>query len=231
MKALDTWGNRLVTQISLQDPYVDQLMEIKQLAWTMRNAGGDASVIISNTLSGLPLPADAMLSYTANLAKLDVSWAALTDIASRLPQSAAFAAALDKVKQDYFGGGYPEQRTKVLKALIAGEPPGVTLDQWSPMSVGKLALLLGVATAALDAAKVHAAAQAALAGNKLILQLCLLAAAILAACATMALVSRRVTGLLRAIQGAMLKLAGGDFEVVLPGLRRKDEIGAVANAV
>jgi methyl-accepting chemotaxis protein len=29
----------------------------------------------------------------------------------------------------------------------------------------------------------------------------------------------------------MLKLAGGDFEVVLPGLDRKDEIGAVANAV
>ena len=29
----------------------------------------------------------------------------------------------------------------------------------------------------------------------------------------------------------MLKLAGGDFNVVLPGLDRKDEIGAIANAV
>jgi methyl-accepting chemotaxis protein len=231
MSALDTWGNRLVALIALQDPYVDQLMEIKQLAWTMRNAGGDASLVISNTLGGLPLPADAMLNYTVNLAKLDVAWAALTDIASRLPLSAALAAALDKVKQDYFGGSYPELRTKVLKALIAGEPPGLTVEQWSPMSVSKLATLLGVATAALDAAKDHAAEQATLAGNKLILQLCLLALAILVAGGTMFLVSRRVTGPLRAIQGAMLKLAGGDFEVVLPGLRRKDEIGAVANAV
>jgi methyl-accepting chemotaxis protein len=45
------------------------------------------------------------------------------------------------------------------------------------------------------------------------------------------LVSRRVTGPLRQIQGAMLKVAAGDFSVVLPGLDRKDEIGDVANAV
>lgn len=44
-------------------------------------------------------------------------------------------------------------------------------------------------------------------------------------------VSRHVTGPLGAIRSALLKLAGGDFEVVLPGLDRKDEIGAVANAV
>ena len=47
----------------------------------------------------------------------------------------------------------------------------------------------------------------------------------------MLMVSRRVTGPLNAIRAAMLKLAGGDFDVVLPGLHRKDEIGAVANAV
>ena len=47
----------------------------------------------------------------------------------------------------------------------------------------------------------------------------------------MLLVSRRVTGPLRSIQQAMLKVAAGDFSVVLPGLDRKDEIGDVANAV
>ena len=45
------------------------------------------------------------------------------------------------------------------------------------------------------------------------------------------LVSRRVTRPLVTIQGAMLELAGGNFNVVLPGLDRKDEIGAMANAV
>jgi methyl-accepting chemotaxis protein len=231
MGSLDRWGTRLVAMISLQDPYVDQLMEIKQLAWVMRNAGGDASVVISNTLGGQPLPATAFLDYTANLSKLDTSWRAVQDIASRLPRTPALAAAIDKVKQDYFGSGYPEQRTKLLKMLIAGEHVDMTAEQWSPMSVGKLMTLLGVATSALDAAKLQASDQARTAMNNLIVQSAILVAAIVLAGGMMLMVSWRVTRPLNAIRGAMLKLAGGDFEVVLPGLDRKDEIGAVANAV
>ncbi|MGA2894611.1 MAG: methyl-accepting chemotaxis protein [Xanthobacteraceae bacterium] len=231
MAALDKWGTQYIKLISLQDPYIDQLMDIKQLAWVVRNTGGEASVVVSNTLSGQPLPPDAFLTYTANVAKLDASWTALNEIASRLSIPAGFAAAIDKVKQDYFGSGYPETRTKALKALIAGEPTGYTADTWSSMSVGKLATLLGVATAALNAAEAHAAAQSAATKTDLFLQCGLLAAAILLAGGMMVLVSRHVTGPLRAIQAAMFKLAGGDFNVVLPGLQRKDEIGAVANAV
>ena len=44
-------------------------------------------------------------------------------------------------------------------------------------------------------------------------------------------ISRRVTRPLHAIQTTMLKLAAGEFNVTLPGLDRKDEIGDVANAV
>lgn len=154
MDALESWGTRLAKLIALQDPYVDQLMEIKQLAWVMRNSGGDASVVVSNTLSGQPLPPNAFISYTASVAQLDTAWKATTDIASRLPIGPAFAAALDKVKQDYFGSGYPETRTKALQALIAGQSTGYTVDTWSPMSVSKLADLLGVAISALEAAKI-----------------------------------------------------------------------------
>ena len=52
MDALDKHGTQLVKLISLKDPYVDQLMEIKQIAWAMRNAAGDASLVVSNTLGG-----------------------------------------------------------------------------------------------------------------------------------------------------------------------------------
>jgi methyl-accepting chemotaxis protein len=45
------------------------------------------------------------------------------------------------------------------------------------------------------------------------------------------MVTRSVTGALRSMVGAMQKLASGDFNVVLPGLDRRDEIGAMAHAV
>jgi methyl-accepting chemotaxis protein len=231
MAALDTWGTRLVKYISLQDPYVDQLLEIKQLAWTMRSAAGNQSLVVSNGISGIAPPPDALLSYNRNDAAFDTAWTAVQDIALRLPPTPALTAAIDKVKTDFFGSGYPELRLKVLKQLIAGEPTGFTVEQWSPSSVSKLALTLGVAIAALDAAKTQAAAQSALAWNDLLVQSGLLVVALVLAAGMMLMVSRRVTGPLNAIRAAMLKLAGGDFDVVLPGLHRKDEIGAVANAV
>ena len=59
-------------------------------------------------------------------------------------------------------------------------------------------------------------------------QLAILVAALALAGGMMLVVSRRVTGPLQQMQQAMLKLADGNFEVVLPGLDRKDEIGEVA---
>jgi methyl-accepting chemotaxis protein len=229
--ALDSWGTRFVKSISLQDPYVDQLLEIKQLAWTMRNAAGNMSLVVSNGVSGMAPPPDALTGYNRNEATFDTAWAAVQDIAARLPPAPGLTAAIDKVKTDFFGSGYPELRAKVLKQLIAGEPTGYTVEQWSPNSISKLALTLGVATAALDAAKGQAAAQSARAWDDLLLQSGLLVVALAIAGGMMLVVTRRVTGPLNAIQSAMLKLAGGDFDAVLPGLDRKDEIGAVANAV
>ncbi|HLH95529.1 MAG TPA: HAMP domain-containing protein [Xanthobacteraceae bacterium] len=231
LETLDKLSTRLVRLIALQDAFVDQLMEVKQLAWTVRNAGGDASVVVSNTLAGQPLPADAMLKYTANVSKVETAWATLQDIAAALPMPPPFVAAMDKAKQEYFDSDYPATRTKAIKALVAGQSPGVTVDQWSPMSVAKLASLLGVADAALDAAKTHAAEEYSIALAKLILQLGLLAAAVALAISMTMIVARLVISPLLQIRDAMLKLAGGDFEVVLPGLERSDEIGAVAKAV
>jgi methyl-accepting chemotaxis protein len=229
--AIDAWGTKLVKYISLQDPYVDQLLEIKQLAWAMRNAAGEMSLLVSNGLGGIAPPPDAMTTYILNNGKFDVAWAAVTDIAARLPATPGLDAAIGKFKQDFIGSGYPEQRLKLLKQMMANEPLGITVEQWSPMSVSKLALNLSVANAALDAAKQEAATQSSTAWHDLIVQLSLLVAACVLACGMMFFVSRHVTGPLGAIRNAMLKLAGGDFEVVLPGLDRKDEIGAVANAV
>jgi methyl-accepting chemotaxis protein len=231
LEMLDRLSTRLMRLIVLQDAFVDQLMEVKQLAWIVRNSGGDASVIVSNTLAGQPLPPDAFLKYTANVSKVETAWGVLQDIAAALPMPASFTAALNKAKQEYFESDYPALRTKAVKALIAGESPGLTVEQWSPMSVSKLSSLLGVADAALDAAEAHAAAQYSVALMKLIVQLGLLVLAVVLATLMMTTVARVVISPLRQIRDAMLRLAGGDFEVVLPGLDRSDEIGAVANAV
>jgi methyl-accepting chemotaxis protein len=88
-----------------------------------------------------------------------------------------------------------------------------------------------VANVALDAAKDRAAAQYAAARSDLILQLCLMAGAVVLVVGMLLLISLRVVSPLHKLSAAMRKLADGDFGVVLPGLGRKDEIGAIAAAV
>jgi len=228
---LDKLTLRLNTSVRLEDALIDQLMEIKQLAWVTRNEGGDSSVMVSVALAGRPLPQDAFLEYSKHVAKLETAWAALEDITTGLSLPAKLTAAVDTAKREYFSRDYFDSRTKTLKTLIAGETPGITADEWSQMSVAKLATLIAVAEAALEAAKDHAADGRVAATWKLWSQLGLLTLAALAAAGLMMLVSHRVTGPLLKIQQAMLKLAGGDLTAEVAFGQRKDEIGALAGVM
>jgi methyl-accepting chemotaxis protein len=228
---LDSLSVRLDRLIKLQDAFIDQLMQLKQLAWVARDAGGDASVMVSNALAGQPLPAEPMLVYTANVSKNETAWATLEQLAASMSLPSALTGAMAKAKQEYYAPDHVAMRMSMLKKLIAGQPAGMNADQWGNITVPKLATLLGVADAALNAAKDHASAQQSAAMGKLLMQLAMLAAAAAFAMGMMLLVSRRVIGPLHGIQEAMLKLADGDFGVAVPGVERKDEVGAIANAV
>ena len=228
---LDRLSVQLNRLVKLEDAYVDQLMEVKQLAWMVRDRGGDASVMVSTGMSGQPLPAEPWVYYNTNLARMEQAWEAMLQMAAGLPLPASFNNAVEVAKREFFGREYTELRTKSLKELISGQKPTITVEQWSPLTVPKLATVLAVAEVALDVAKDHTANQRAIAMRSLSVQLGFLLVALAMAAGMILLVTRRVTRPLVTIQQAMLKLAGGDFNVVLPGLDRKDEIGAMANAV
>ena len=159
IKLIDRISSELTQSVKLQDAYIDQLMELKELAWVARDAGGDTSLMVSNALGGISLPPDALLKYTSNVSRLNTAWAALENLASGLPLPPKFNEAIEKAQKEFFGHDYVDLRLKTLKALIAHEPVTITVNEWSPMSVGKLASMLSVAEVALDVAKEHASAE------------------------------------------------------------------------
>ncbi len=230
MAILDKTSSQMTRSVSLEDSYIDKLLEIKQLAWVARNAAGDTSLLISNTLGGQPLPADVMLKYTAHVSRLETAWAALEDIAAGIAVPPNLAAAIEKGRQEFLGREYSELRMKTLKALIAGEKVAIAPSDWSVMSVAKLSSLLGVAEGALDTAKNYAANQHASALWKTWTQLGLLAAALVLSLVMVGVVSSRVISPLRQIEHEMLKVATGDFNITLEDLRHNDEFGRIADA-
>ena len=228
LTALDKLSGQLNQLVKLQDSFIDQMMAFKQLAWIMRNASGDASLLVTNALAGLPIPADAMALYTGHVGKTEGAWAAFEDLVAGMSLPAGLKGSIETVKQEFFGRDYLELRTQILKAKIAGTDPGIAMEKWTPFTIAKLALVVNAAESALDAAKEHAATQRSAAIQSLFMQFGLLAIAIFFGGVMMLVVSHRVTGPLAKIQSVMLRLSQGDMSAAVSFAGRKDEIGALA---
>jgi methyl-accepting chemotaxis protein len=143
----------------------------------------------------------------------------------------ALSNALTATKTAYFEPSYLALRDRLITALVAGDKAEMTANQWSPVTVGRLAAAVGVAEAALDAAREYTVTQRASAQHSLILQLGLLAFAIGLTFVAMMAVTRRVIRPLHNMRDAMLKVASGDLTVDTGYVQRHDEIGALAGAL
>src|SRR5260370_26146259 len=107
----------------------------------------------------------------------------------------------------------------------------MTANQWSPFTVGRLAAAVGVAEAALEAAKEHTAVQHSEALRWWVLQLVRLTGGLALRFGAMTMVGRRVIKPLHNMRDAMLKVAGGDLTIDTGYTARRDEIGALAGAL
>jgi methyl-accepting chemotaxis protein len=231
LETLDKISAGLASGINHQDATFDQLLAIKQTAWLLRNTAGEASVTVSNGLNAGSLSPEQRLYYTKAVGGIEAAWNALQLTASGMSLPPALSAAMATTKTAYFDAEYLKLRDGLATALAAGEKPDMTANQWSPITVGRMAAAVKVAEAALDAAREHGAGQSAIAFRSLLLQLFLLTAAVALTFGAMTMVGRRVIGPLHAIRDAMLKVAGGDLAVETGYAERQDEIGALAGAL
>jgi len=231
LETLDKLSATLAAAVNHQDAVIDQLLAIKQAAWLLRNTGGEASLLISNGLAAGRAAPETRLTFTKLAGGTDVAWTALEMTASGMQLPAALSAAIAATKTAYFEPQYLALRDRLLTTLIAGEKPELTANQWSPITVGRLGAAVNVAEAALDAAKDHTSTQYSVAQRSLVLQLVLLASALVLTFGAMMAVSRRVITPLHNIRDAMLKVASGDLTVDTGYAQRRDEIGALAGAL
>ena len=231
LDTLDKLSSVLAADVNHQDATIDQLLSIKQTAWLLRNTAGEASLIVSTGLAAGKVSSETRQDYLKFLGGTDAAWGALQLAVSGMQLPPALSAAMSTTKTAYFEPKYLELRERLLNALSSGEKPELTANQWSPITVGRLSAAVGVAEAALDAAKEHAASLRASAQRALATQLALLVVAIALATATMMTITHRVIRPLHRMRDAMLKVAAGDLAVETGYTARRDEIGALAGAL
>jgi methyl-accepting chemotaxis protein len=228
---LEEISARVFSAIQAFDPTVDQMLEVKQLAWQARNSAGEGSLLISVGIATGKVAPDVQRKYDTYIGGSLDDWAAIETMLFGARLRPAFAEALANAKRIYFDPNYNAFREKTLATLIAGQKPQMTADQWGQYVVPKLGAMLAVAEGALDAARAQAtddrngaARQLATAGSLLLLMIAMVVASLV-------LVAGRVIRPLQAIRDAMLKLAQGEVAITIPGAGRTDEIGQMADAI
>ena len=231
LETLEKFSARLFASVKYNDPIIDQMMAMKEIAWIVRNEGGEASVLISNGMVAGQFAADAPAKYASHVGGTLAAWQALEGMASGSRLSRKVTDAIAEAKKVYFAADYLALRDRLFAAVHDGKKPEMTAAEWAPITVGHLASLLAVAESALDAAKDHAEAMHDAARFDLMVQLALLAAALVLAFGSLTTVRNRVIDPLRNLKDAMLKVAGGDLSVDALYTDRADEIGALGGAL
>ena len=232
LDTLDKLSGVLAADVNHQDATIDQLLSIKQTAWLLRNTAGEASLIVSTGLAAGKVTPEVSpeLHQVPRRHRRCLERAATGHLRHAI---AAGAVGRDGREQDrlFRAAISAAARTPADRAHRTASKPELTANQWSPITVGRLSTAVGVAEAALDAAKERAVDLHASALRSLIVQLLLLTAAVALAAGALIAVTRRVIGPLHRMRDAMLKVAAGDLSVDTGYVARQDEIGALATAL
>ena len=231
MPLLEKLTATLTTAVHHNDPTIDQMLQLKQMAWLTRNVAGDASTQVSNALTAGKMAPDGLTTYAKQVGGIELAWRAVEAAASGTELPATLTKALDLAKKTYFDPQYMSLRDRLANATANGTPPEMTATAWSPYAVERMSTAVAVAESALDEAAKRASDLIGSAQRSLIVQSTLLLIAIAFAIVSMVAVSRRVITPLDRIRDAMLKVAGGDLSVEAGYLDRNDEIGGLAGAL
>src|SRR5262249_30556860 len=142
----------------------------------------------------------------------------------------ALAGGLQAAKDGYFAK-FPPLADQMRKASADGANYPMPLKDWASTTTALLATLMGVMEKASEAGDAQTAALQRNAMHDMALSVGLMALGVLLLFGAAIFAVFTIARPMRALTAGMLELAAGNFDVVLSGLGRKDEIGEVAGAV
>lgn len=226
----DRISNALTGRVRLVDPAIAELMAVKQLGWSVRDQAGLERNFYSDGINTKSLPAASQIRMASYRGAVTAGWGMLRELTARPGAPATVAAAVQNAEAEFFGT-YDKQRSTLYAALLAGQPPELSLADWLRVSTHALDSLIRVPNAAVAEAQTYAERRADDVERRLWLRAALLVLGILVGGGGFVLAQRRIISPIRATSATMRRLAEGDTTVAIAGEGRRDEIGEMIGAV
>ncbi|HWE73211.1 MAG TPA: ATP-binding protein, partial [Stellaceae bacterium] len=228
--ALNALSDVLAANVAHADTFIAEMMKIKQLAWTMRDAGGLDRLVVGAAVAKNSLPPAVREQTIALGGQVDAAWRTIQDDARLQNLPPKLNDAIATAKQDYFGTVRANHKL-IVDALSDGQSLGEAGVQWIDGRNDFLAPLIGIANTAFDLTADHASAGAATAQRDFLIAVLLMLSFVGFGVFAIRLVDRRVVRPMATITGAVRAVAEGDLAGRIPYAGRHDEIGDLARAL
>ena len=227
IEALSQVWEGATQRLAMLDPTIASLNDIKGLTAAMREYTGRERALLG---AGKPIEVEKRIEVADWRGRTMLAWDRVTTIFPKSTTPPAIAEAF-KVARERFFGAYAPVRDKVYQNLIAGSPAGLSPKEWADISNPALNSIVGVRDAAISAGSEHLSQRASSAQRALVIDLALMAAALILTIAVYLISRNRVSVPLTRIAHALRQMTDGKLDLELPRSKRNDEIGAICDAL
>ena len=229
--SIDALSERLSAEINQADPFIAEMMKIKQLAWVVRDAAGlDRLMVGSIIASGEGISPAQRLQFAALSGRMDAGWQVISEDARWLDLPQSLKDSIAKAHKLYFQDVRARRRA-LLDDITAGKQAPITGIEWVNLTNPGIESIMKVANTAFDLSAAQAAALESAATQNfsvgLICTLFFLGFGIFA----MTFVIRRIAQPMATVTEAMRAVADGDLDREAPYIERQDEIGELGRAL
>jgi signal transduction histidine kinase len=229
--ALDRLSGRLESELSTGDPFIAQMIRIKQIAWDVRSdTGADRLLSREAILRGGKLSPDQLRQFAVLTGRIDGMWKLLQDEIRLAGAPPELTKAIDTANTLYFSTFRPLHDT-VVENLAAGRPVHISQREWLRLSVPGQQSIFLVATAAFTLASNHATQQLRNAEAHFYAAILLMVLSSSVGLFMALYVFKGVVRPITKITRTMRLVAEGDLACDIPFKHRIDEIGFLARAL
>jgi methyl-accepting chemotaxis protein len=231
LDAILATSDLLEASIKLSDPVVDQFLSVKRAAWTTRLNLGSATVKVQSAVAaGRAWEQADLVGWREDRARAVLSWKMVQEAAARSDAPKALVDGVAKGEQN-FSGPYFDSVKSLTEKLLAGQPPGMAINDVRNNDTRANNAVVDVANLALTEMVARADSQAGAAMRNLFIDSLLLVAALALSGFGFVIVGRRVSNPILTLTGLIGRLAEQDYAVEIPAGTRGDEIGRMSQAL
>jgi signal transduction histidine kinase/AmiR/NasT family two-component response regulator len=224
-------AHRMAYEASADDPFISEMMKIKQLVWWARDAAGANDGLLAQALGrGTRLTPDEEIALARQAGRADQAWEAVREEARVSAIPASLRAAVARADETYYQD-FEARRQTVYRDLAVGRPPSIAHDDIVRQDQAGLRVLMAVAATAFDLSEARARDALSAADRDAALAATFMMLAIGLGVFAVLFINGRIVGPIAKVTVEMGEVAGGDLEGDIPYQDRRDEIGALARAL